>query len=204
MVFIPYMGSKGKLAKTIINQLPEHCCYVEAFAGAANVFLKKESSKVEVINDINKELITLYRVVQNHLDEFLRYFKWALVSREEFDRQLQSPPDTLTDIQRAARFYYLQKCAFGGKVQGQTFGYSLVTTPRLNLLRIEEELSAVHLRLSRVTIECLPYDDIVRRYDRPDTLFYLDPPYEKCETCYGKGIFSKEDYAMLANILSKR
>lgn len=77
----PYKGIKGKLAKTIIKLLPEHCCYVEVFAGAANVFLKKEPSKVEVINDINKELITLYRVVQNHLEEFIRSFKWALVSR---------------------------------------------------------------------------------------------------------------------------
>lgn len=156
-MFIPYAGSKGKLAKTIIKRLPEHNLYVEVFAGAANVFLKKEPSKIEVINDINKELITLYRVVQNHLEKFVRHFKWALFSREEFNRQLQSQPGTLTDIQRAVRFYYLQKSSFAGKVVGRNFGYSLTTKPHFNLLRIEEELSATHLRLAGATIECLPY-----------------------------------------------
>ena len=95
MNFFPYIGSKGKLAKTIINKMLEHLCYVEVFGGAGNVLLQKEPSKVEVLNDINKELITLYRVVQNHLEEFLRHFKWELVSRDEFERQLKADPETL-------------------------------------------------------------------------------------------------------------
>jgi DNA adenine methylase len=94
-------------------------------------------------------------------------FRWA---------QLQHV-DTLTDIQRAARFYYLQKLAFGAKVTGQTFGTGVTVGPRLNLLRIEEELSHAHLRLARVTIEHLPWQGCMERYDRPETLFYLDPPY---------------------------
>lgn len=203
MSFFPYVGGKAKLAKTIIEKFPEHRCYVEVFAGAANIFLRKEPSKVEVINDINKEIITLYRVVQNHLEEFVRYFKWALVSRDEFYRQRKVFPDTLTDIQRAVRFYYVQKSCFAGRVDSPSFGYSKTVPPRFNLLRVEEELSSVHLRLARAVIECLPYGDILERYDTPDTLFYLDPPYEGVEHYYGRGTFSKADYPALADILQK-
>lgn len=201
MSLFPYLGGKSKLAKTIVPMFPEHNTYVEVFAGAANIFFKKEPSKVEILNDINIEIVTLYRVAQAHLEEFIRFFKWALVSRDEFQRMLQSPPETLTDIQRAVRFYYIQKCCFGGKVYKPTFGYSKVTPPRLNLLRIEEDLSAAHLRLSRALIECLPYTDILKRYDSPDTLFYLDPPYYNCENDYGKDIFSKGDFMTIAEIL---
>lgn len=196
-----WLGGKSQLSKVIIPKIPEHTCYVEPFAGAAWVFWKKEESKVEVLNDINKELITLYRVIQNHLEEFIRYFKWSLISRDEFYRLKTLPPDCLTDIQRAARFYYLQRNAFGGKIEGCNFGYATTKSSRLNLLRIEEELSAAHIRLARVYIECLEYEDVIKRYDKPHTFFYIDPPYFDCETMYGKEIFSKNDFQNLADIL---
>lgn len=83
----------------------------------------------------------------------------------------------MTDIQRAARFFYLQKLAFGGKVQGQSFGTGTTSKARLNLLRLEEDLSEVHLRLHQVTIERLDWQACITRYDREHTLFYIDPPY---------------------------
>lgn len=196
-----WRGGKSQLSKIIIPKIPEHTCYVEPFAGAAWVFWKKEESKVEVLNDINKDLITLYRVIQNHLEEFVRYFKWSLISRDEFYRLKTVNPDTLTDIQRAARFYYLQRNAFGGKIEGCNFGYATTRYSRLNLLRIEEELSAAHIRLAQTYIECLNYDDIIKRYDKPHTFFYIDPPYWNCEKDYGKEIFAKADFLNLADIL---
>ncbi|MBF0383475.1 MAG: DNA adenine methylase [Magnetococcales bacterium] len=199
-----WLGGKYKLAKTIVARLPEHHCYVEPFAGGAQVLFRKEPSTVEVINDINRDLITLYRVLQHHLEEFLRWFKWALASRDEFKRLLRLESDALTDIQRACRFYYIQRNSFGGRIGGKpSFGYATTRPPKLNLLRIEEELSAAHLRLARCYIECLPYTDVIKRYDRPQTLFYIDPPYWDCEEHYGKGIFSKADFNNLAEILSK-
>lgn len=196
---IPYLGGKSRLAKTIIERIPEHICYCEPFAGAAWVLFKKPISSSEVINDISSELITLYRVIQNHLEEFIKYFKWALISREEFQRQLKSDPDTLTDIQRAVRYYYLQKCGFGGK--GKNFGTATTSAPRMNLLRIEEDLSTAHLRLSRVFIENLNYPDLIKKYDRQHTFFYIDPPYYNCENDYGKGIFKCDDFIYLAEKL---
>jgi DNA adenine methylase len=158
----------------------------------------KEPVRVEVINDINGELVNLYRVVQNHLEEFIRQFKWSLVSRQMYKWLKLAHVETLTDIQRAARFFYLQKMAFGGKVSGQTFGTATTTAPRLNFLRIEEELSAAHLRLSRVYIEHLAWDDCIRRYDRLHTLFYVDPPYWGTE---GYGIdFEFDQYGRMAEL----
>ena len=197
-----WMGGKSLLARRIIERMPDHTCYAEPFAGAAWVLFKKPESKVEVINDINKDVVTLYRCIQWHLEEFIRYFKWVLVSREEFERLKNADPDTLTDIQRSARFYYLQQACFGGRIASPSFGYAATRGPKLNLLRIEEYLSAAHLRLARVYVECLPYAEVISRYDGPGTFFYLDPPYWDCEHYYGKGIFSREDFSRLAGQLA--
>jgi DNA adenine methylase len=174
---VPWLGGKRRLAKSILPLFPRHACYVEPFAGAAALFFLKEPSETEVLNDINGELVNLYRVVRHHLEELVRQFKWAMVSREMFKWLQATPIDTLTDVQRAARFYFLQKCAFGARLVGSTFGTATKGSPRLNLLRIEEELSQAHLRLARTFIERLPWADCVGRYDRPHTLFYMDPPY---------------------------
>ena len=143
--------------------------------------------------------MTLYRVVQHHLDEFVRYFRWTLVSRGEFARLHRVDPVTLTDIQRAARFYYMIRTGFSSKVGSTTFGISTASGPHLNLLRVEEDLSAAHLRLARVYIENMPFVDVLDRYDRPQTFFYIDPPYYGSENDYGKGLFQRSDFAVLAD-----
>jgi DNA adenine methylase len=199
--FLSYLGGKSLLANKIITQIPEHTCYCEVFAGAAWLLFKKEESKVEIINDINTDLVTLYRVVKNHLEEFIRYLKWILVAREEFDRFRKENPETLTDIQKAVRFYYLLRAGYGSRIKNPTISLRTTHRPNLNLLRIEEELSAVHLRLSRVYIECMHYERLIERLDKPSTFFYLDPPYYGCEDYYGDGIFSREDFGRIAEIL---
>jgi len=196
---IPWIGGKRRLANAILPLFPAHDCYCEPFCGAGAIFFLKAPSHCEIINDINSELVTLYRVVQHHLEEFIRQFKWALISREMYKWLHDTPTQVLTDIQRAARFYYLQKLAFGGKVSGQTFGTSATSAPRLNLLRIEEDLSAAHLRLARTCIEHLDWQACINKYDRPGTLFYLDPPYWQTE---GYGVpFPLEQYHAMADLL---
>ncbi|KUG24585.1 methyl-directed repair dna adenine methylase [hydrocarbon metagenome] len=201
--FLSYLGGKSSLTGKIIPLIPKHTCYCEVFAGAAWLLFKKEESEVEIINDINTDLVTLYRVVKHHLEEFIRYLKWILVARDEFARFKLEEPDTLTDIQRAVRFFYLLKNAYSSKLVGQCLNISTYRTPAFNLLRIEEELSAVHLRLHRVYIENRPYEKIIERYDRPHTFFYLDPPYYGCESDYGPGIFKREDFQRLRDMLAQ-
>jgi DNA adenine methylase len=127
---LSWIGGKSLLAKEIIPLMPDHQCYCEVFAGAAWILFKKEPSKAEILNDINTDLVTLYRVIKHHLDEFIRYFKWILVAREEFERFRAENPETLTDIQRAVRFYYLVKTAHGSRAHKPTFGVSTTTAPR--------------------------------------------------------------------------
>lgn len=195
---IPWIGGKRRLAKHLLPLFPDHDCYVEPFAGAAALYFMKPPVTAEVINDINGDIVNLYRVIKHHLDEFVRQFRHALVSRQIWEWLDITPPETLTDIQRAARFFYIQKLGFGGKVENRTFGTPTTSAPRLNLLRIEEDLSQAHLRLSRTVIEHLPWDDCIRRYDRDHTLVYCDPPYWGTE---GYGCeFELDNYVRMADI----
>lgn len=194
---IPWIGGKGRLADWILPKFPRHGCYVEAFAGAGAMYFAKPPADVEVLNDVNFELINLYRVLKHHPEELVRQFKWALSSRKIYEWHQMTPPEILTDIQRAARFYYLQKLSFGGKVDGQVFGTATTSPPRLNLFRLEEDLSQAHLRLQSTYIEHLSWEKVVDKYDRPHTLHYLDPPYWQTE---GYGVeFGWEHYERMAD-----
>lgn len=154
-----------------------------------------------MLNDENGDLVNLYSVVQNHLEEFVRQFKWALSSRQVFKWLQMTQPETLTDIQRAARFYYLQQSAFGGRVEGQSYGTATTTASGLNLLRLEETLSAAHLRLSGTYIEHLAWQDVIKKYDQEHTLFYCDPPYWKTEG-YGVPV-GFEQYEQMVSMLKQ-
>ncbi len=174
---IAYFGGKSRLAPVIIKQIPKHVCYVEPFAGGAWVFFKKPESRVEVLNDRDNNIVNLYRVIQHHPEEFLRQFKTLYVSRRIFDLLKRTDDETLTDINRAVKWFYIIKTAFAGKGVGSNFGYGTSRPSSLNLVDLEPAVLDIHWRLARVTIENLPYDDILGRYDRPHTFFYLDPPY---------------------------
>lgn len=197
----PWPGGKTRLLQHLLPLLSDnpHTCYVEAFAGGAALLFAREPAKVEVLNDTHGELVRLYRVVAHHLDEFVRQFRWALTSREMFKWAQLQHVDTLTDIQRAVRFFYLQRLTFGGKAAGQSFGTATTSPKRINLLRLEEDLSAAHLRLHQVVIECLPWQQCLARYDAPHTLFFLDPPY--WQTAGYGGEFGIEQYEALAEAL---
>lgn len=198
---LAYVGGKSRLRKEIIKQIPEHKTYCEVFMGGGWVFFGKEPSKVEVINDLDGDLVTFYRVLQYHLEEFLKQFKWLLSSREWFyDWKDQLEVRGLTDIQRAARYYYVQRLCYAGKVKERNFGVSPERPPRINLVRMEEELSEVHLRLSRVSIENLPWDEFVKRYDKNETFFYFDPPYYKT-LCYKYNFETLDDFKNMSEIL---
>jgi len=174
---------------------------VEVFAGGAGVLFKKDPSFVEILNDLDKELITLYRVVKHHPEEFHKQFKYVLYARDEFSRLLKTNPETLTDVQRAVRYYYLQRSAFGGKVVGQTFGTATTNPPRMNLFELEQTITAAWQRLARVTVECLSFRDLIPRYDRPATFFFMDPPYWKIPGY--RHDFVEQDFLDLAEILGK-
>ena len=200
----PYLGGKRNLARRIVARLAEipHTTYVEPFVGMGGVFLRRPfRAKAEVVNDISCDVANLFRVLQRHYVALMDLLRWQVTSRAEFERLRLAVPDTLTDLERAARFLYLQRAAFGGKVEGRTFGVAPGVPARFDVTKLAATLEAVHERLAGVVIERLPYAELVRRYDRADTLFYLDPPYFGCEGDYGPGVFGRADFERLAELL---
>ena len=196
---LAYIGGKNRVAKKIIATFPTHTTYAEPFAGGAQIFFHKEPSAVEVLSDLDGDIVNFFRCCQLHYEELLRYLKFILVSRKWFDLYQIQDSSTLTDIQRAARFFYLQKNAYGGLVRNRQFHYSVVEPPSFNPGRLPEVIEKAHQRLARVHIECLPYGEILKRFDRSSTFFYLDPPY------WGRNLyrfnFTPEDFAELAERL---
>lgn len=193
---LSYIGGKNRLAKRLIEIFPQHTTYVEAFAGGAQVFFHKEPSRVEVLNDLDGEIVNFYRVCQEHYEELLRYFRFAVVSRRWFDIIKKSDPATLTDIQRAARHLYLLRNCFASLVRNPVYHRNVIQPPSFNLENLPKLIENAHQRLLRVQVECAPYEEVLRRYDRPTTLFYLDPPY------WGRKLynhnFSAADFEKLA------
>ena len=201
----PYLGGKFRLAKTIIGKIEQtpHKIYAEPFVGMGGIFLRRtQIPKAEVINDINGELVNLYRIVRKHPEELCRCVEFRLAARQEFCRLKQTPPETLTEIERAARFLYLQSQAFGGKVTGQSFGVSIDRPARFDFVKMEDRIRAVGGRLASVTIERQDFETFIKHYDSKGTLFYIDPPYWGNETDYGKGVFSRADFERLRDCLT--
>ncbi len=174
---LSYIGGKRRLAKTICTLFPQHTTYVEPFAGGAQVFFYKGLSEVEVINDLNSDIVNFFRVCQSHHEELYRCIKFMVVSRKWYADLKRTDPDTLTDVQRAARFFYLLKNSFGGNIVRSNYAAKVIQKPNFNPAKLQTQLQLVQDRLKTVQIECLPYDVILEKYDRPTTLFYLDPPY---------------------------
>ena len=200
-----YIGGKRNLSSIVIQRIRRtpHTLYAEPFVGMGGIFLRRPfRAPAEVINDLSRDVATTMRILQRHYVAFLDTLKWQLTSRAEFQRLMAVDPDTLTDLERAARFLYLQRLAFGGKVAGRNFGVSYGPA-RFDVTKLAPMLEAAHERLAGVVIECLPWEAFVDRYDRKGVLFYVDPPYWGSEDDYGRGRFPREQFERLAERLAQ-
>ena len=168
-----------------------------------DIFLRRKMRpKAEVINDYGRDVSNPFRILQRHYPQFMNMMRFQITTRIEFNRLVDTNPETLTDLERAARFLYVQRLCFGGKISERHFGVAKEPPARFNLTTLKPMLEDLHSRLSGVIIECLDYAQFIPRYDGPNTLFYLDPPYFGCENDYGKGLFSRADFEKMAEILS--
>jgi len=198
---LSYVGGKNRVADTIITKFPQHITYVEPFAGGAQVLFHKEPSKVEVLNDLDGELVNFYRVCQSHHEELIRYMRFMVMSRALFIRLHKTPPETLTDIQRAARYFYLQKTAYGGRVSRQNYAIHVVQRPNFSPARLNELLDATHERLCRVQLEQLPYEEIrLYRHNLEHEDFALMAA--RLKSIKGKFLLSLNDHPAVRKIFS--
>jgi DNA adenine methylase len=196
---LSYVGGKRRIAANIIALIPSHTTYVEPFAGGAQVFFHKPRSRIEVLNDLDHEVVNFLRVCQRHPEELSRLLRLQPASRQIFMWHHNQAPALLTDIERAARFFYLQKNAWGGHRVRQNFHYCVTKPPNYHPKTVAKALSATAERLAAVQIEHLPYQEILRRYDRPTTFFYCDPPYVGVDLYQHN--FLDEQFVELATLL---
>ncbi len=134
--------------------------------------LAKERSKVEIVNDINGELVSLYRVAQWHLDALITEIEWTLASRQNLADFIAQPG--LTEIQRAARFFLRNRFSFGGSGRNFAVRKATASPSRANVL---DGLRALNSRLDKVAVENLPYQRLTLNYDSSETFWFFDPPY---------------------------
>lgn len=199
----PWLGGKHRLARTLVERIERipHRTYAEPFVGMGGVFFRRRSKPpAEVVNDIDGEIVNLSRILQRHYPQFIDTLRFQIASRREFERLRAVDPATLTDLERAARFLYVQRLAFGGQKRG-VFGVSPERPARFDLSTLEPMLAEAHERLAGVTFENLGWPEFIARYDRPETLFYLDPPYFGGEADYGPGVFERADFGGMAEQL---
>lgn len=207
---IKWAGGKSRLRKVIIQALPEHKCYVEVFGGAGWVLLGKKSSKVEIFNDIDGDIVNLFRVIKVCPEKFLDSFLWDLTSREVFNRLKVLNPESLDEIERAHRFFYLIMAAWGGELALPRFQTSVNDGGHGNRLigalkNLESRIMPVHQRLQTVIIENLSWEKCIERYDREyekdKVVMFLDPPYPDNHVNYRHNMRLMDQHKPLVNVL---
>jgi len=182
------------MLKHIVPLIPAHVCYCEPFAGGLAVLLAKERSKVEVVNDLNGDLVALYRNLQYHLPALLSEINWLFASRQNLHDFIAQPG--LTEIQRAARFLLVNRTSFAGKMSSFGIAKTAGGGVGFDRKRMGMLLGEAHERLNQVVVEHLPYERCLANYDSKDSFFFLDPPYLDAPTGTYQG-FSEADMRAL-------
>ncbi len=204
---IPYIGGKSYLASWIISNFPkdyQEKTYVEVFGGGGWVLYKKEPSSIEVYNDLNRHLVNLFKTIRDNFEEFKHRAEWTLHSREMYNeaRKKLSDDEFLCDIEKAMHYAIQQIQSFAG-LGG--WGYAITADKIVSgkWLPFLRRLDLINARLKRVQIECLDFEDVIKKYDTEKTLFYVDPPYVEKEYYYNKNNvnFGFEDHERLASLL---
>ena len=189
------VGGKSKLRNTIIEMIPKHTCYVELFFGAGWVYFGKEESKVEVINDIDSELVNLFKTIKYHSPEIERLLQYEFSGRDIFEEYKNCSIEYLTEIHRAIRFLYLITQSFAGK--GKVYGYGTTTKPSQHIFK--EVLGEIRERLKNTYVENLSFEKIIDKYDREHSFFFCDPPY--FETSGYDNKFGEDEHIILLDKL---
>lgn len=200
---IKWVGGKSKLRAEVIARLPALAeCYAEVFAGAGWVLFGKPRHAVEVLNDANDDLVNLWRVLKWRPAELLEEVHKHLYSRTMHSELKTMRPDKWDEMTRAVWLYLLIQMSYGADVQKPetaSFGFRNKSRGDLFLKKSLHQFEPAQERLQGVFIESLDFEDCIRRYDQPRSIFFCDPPY--LETCGYAVDFSLPDHERLAKCL---
>jgi DNA adenine methylase len=173
---VRWPGGKTRLLKHLLPLLPEHTGYVEVFGGGAALLLAKPRNRSEIYNDLNGNLVNLFRVAKFHPNALREELALMPFARAEFKAYIEQPG--LTDIQRAARWVYRNASCFGGEDES-LFAFSITGGGGGNkrLSKLRDNISLFAARFDGVAIDNRDWRKVLAAHDRPTTLFFLDPPY---------------------------
>lgn len=177
---IKYHGGKAKLADWIVSLMPSHSVYVEPFGGGASVLLSKPSAKSEVYNDLDGEIVNLFRIVRERGDELAHLCNMTPFARDEMELAYEKSE---CPMERARRFMVRADMAITTTSINEKSGFRTAINSNdysaqfLTWFKRPESILNIRHRLARVAIENTDAFKLIDRFDRPHTLFYLDPPY---------------------------
>ncbi|MGA8903666.1 MAG: DNA adenine methylase [Candidatus Bathyarchaeia archaeon] len=200
-----YMGGKALLVKTLLRLIPRNIeTYCEVFGGAGNLLLSKPPSNVEVWNDLDGELANLMRVIKTRprlLIRTARAIPYSRVWYERLQREVKSSGLKGSDVQRAAKFWFLLRASFFGHPE-KGWRFALHTSESMRLENGLLLILAVSDRLRKVYIDCLDFRRCIKNWDGPDTFFFIDPPYYGATKYRSRGPqFTTWDHEDLAALL---
>jgi DNA adenine methylase len=201
---ISYYGGKQKLATTVLSFIADHKLYCEPFLGGGAIFFAKKPSKVEVINDTNKELINFYRVCKNRFHDLSALVRVTLHSREEHDNAwiIYNKPHLFDEVRRAWAVWVLSTQSFSSMLDGSWgFDKSDDTTTRKISNKREEFAEQIAFRLQHAQIECADALYIIKSRDQADSFFYCDPPYYNSNCGHYDG-YTESDFEALLKVLA--
>lgn len=173
-----YPGSKWSMADWIISQMPPHTTYLEPFFGSGAVLFSKDRSLIETVNDLDGEVVNLFRIIRERPEDLAHEIRWTPHSRQEY---YESYHDSENDLERARRLVVRLWQGRGGKTAHRTGWRSMIEPngpmPAKEWIEFPNKISSIAERLQGVQIECQPAAELLLRYQRPDVLIYADPPY---------------------------
>ncbi len=173
-----YPGSKWSMANWIISHMPEHETYLEPFFGSGAVLFSKLRSPLETVNDIDGEIVNLFKIIRERPEDLATAVRLTPHSREEYYNSYIEAED---DLERARKLIVRLWQGRGGKTAHRTGWRSMIEMngplPGREWLKFPHKITSVAERLIGVQIESQPAVELIKRYSRQNVLIYADPPY---------------------------
>lgn len=188
---LKYPGSKWRIAGKLVDLIPPHHTYLEPYFGSGAVFFKKQPSAIESINDLDGNVVNLFRCIQDDSEKLARIILTTPYARELYDKQFEKREDPEDRFERARDFLIRCWQGHGYRTNGYKVGWKKDVQGRekmyalWNWYRLPQWVIEVAERLRTVQIENLPALDLIRRFNYKNVFMYIDPPY-LLETRAGK------------------
>jgi DNA adenine methylase len=200
LCFFRYPGGKFRSRHKLLSVIPSHRVFVEVFGGAGHVVLNKPLTKdvIDVYNDLDSRLVSLFEVVRSRVQEFKERFNGLVYSRELFEKFRKETTVEGDPVESALRFYYLLRSGFAGDPQS-SWGYSRENDHARSFWNGLEDLELIWKRLQTVHIDHLDFRECIRKWDSAETVFFVDPPYYGIN--YYRETFSERDHEDLYKLL---